>query len=403
MKSLRLNQNRRRWYTTTSGRQCSAECFSVAGSDDGGCALVKRKLLTVCRLPFVVCLLIFSFAACGKIGDPLPPIPRAPLIVNELTVAQQGAQLVLSFPLVRSNRAPKLQRVDIYRLLESTGDPQGVTPESFSTRAGVIASLTTDQLPAASGPVTYLDPLDLKSSARNIRYRYAVRLVDTTGQAADFSNYAVIAPLFDLAMPPINLQAVQSERQVEITWAPSAANESGSQPANIAAYNLYRRTGDVLTKLNANPLTQPSFIDRDFQFGATYQYIVRALSFLPGNASLNTAIESNPSAPLTHIPKDTFPPSAPTNVTIASINALVSIFWPLNSEPDVAGYNIYRATSADTPPAQWLKLNPQLHKTASFRDDRVEVGKQYFYRIAAVDIYGNESLRSEVVSETVNP
>ena len=150
-----------------------------------------------------------------------------------------------------------------------------------------------------------------------------------------------------------------------------------------------------------NVVDRPAFCD--FQFGATYQYIVRALSFLPGNASLNTAIESNPSAPLTHIPKDTFPPSAPTNVTIASINALVSIFWPLNSEPDVAGYNIYRATSADTPPAQWLKLNPQLHKTASFRDDRVEVGKQYFYRIAAVDIYGNESLRSEVVSETVNP
>ena len=107
--------------------------------------------------------------------------------------------------------------------------------------------------------------------------------------------------------------------------------------------------------------------------------------------------------PLAHTPKDTFPPVAPGPVTIASIGGIVSLFWPLNQETDIAGYNLYRAEQENTPPEKWIKLNPQLHRTASFRDDRVQVGKQYFYQITAVDIYGNESARSATVSETVNP
>jgi hypothetical protein len=348
------------------------------------------------------CLLV-SLSACGKIGDPLPPIPRAPLVINELNVTQQGTQLVLSFPLVRNARAPKLQRVDVYRLAEGINEPLGLTAETFATRAALIGSLTAEQLPSTTATVTYQDPLDLNGSARDVRYRYAVRLVNESGQAADFSNYATIMPVRDLAAAPGNLQVTQREKEIEITWAAPASNESGTTPANVAAYNLYRRAGETVIKLNDQPLTTTRFIDRNFQFGAKYEYFVRPLSLPPGTDALTAAIEGNASQPLAHMPQDTFPPVTPTSVTIASINNLVSIFWPLNAEPDVAGYNIYRAEAEDTPAARWVKLNPQLHKTASFRDDRVQVGKQYFYQITAVDVYGNESPRSATVSETVNP
>lgn len=362
---------------------------------------IKERVPTFCLLISAFCLLPFGFAGCGKIGDPLPPIPRAPLIVEELTVAQQGTQLVLSFPLVRGRNAPKLQRVDIYRLIESAGDPAGLSQEAFSERAALITSI--EQIPAQTSTITYRDPLDLKTTARNQRYRYAVRLVNGAGQAADFSNYANAEPLLDLSLPPANLSAVQREKEIELSWSPPAANESGTTPANVAGYNLYRRTGESVVKLNSEPLQQPRFIDRNFAFGTSYQYTARALSLLPGNAAVSAAIESNESAPLAHTPKDTFPPAAPGPVTIASIGGIVSLFWPLNQETDVAGYNLYRAEEENTPPEKWIKLNPQLHKTASFRDDRVQVGKQYFYQITAVDIYGNESARSEIKSETVNP
>jgi len=365
-----------------------------------GISLLAPSLPRSLALSLLLSLLFF-LSGCGKIGDPLPPVPRAPLVIEELNVAQQGTQLVLRFPLVRTARSPKLQRIDIYRLIESVNAPLGLSQEAFSTQAGVIASI--EQIPAQTSTLTYLDPLDLKTTTRNQRYRYAIRLINAAGQAADFSNYAFAEPLLDLALPPAGLQVIQREKEIELNWTAPSANESGTTPANVAGYNLYRKTGETVIKLNPEPLQQPRFIDRNFAFGANYQYTVRALSLLPGNASLSAAIETNESAPLAHTPKDTFPPVAPGPVTIASIGGIVSLFWPLNQETDIAGYNLYRAEDENTPPEKWIKLNPQLHKTASFRDDRVQVGKQYFYQITAVDIYGNESTRSTTVGETVNP
>jgi len=318
-----------------------------------------------------------------------------------LNIVQQGTRLVLSFPLVRTPRAPKLQRIDIYRLVDSASDPPGITLEAFSARANLITSV--DQIPNQTSNIVYTDQLDLKTGARNLRYRYAVRLINQAGQAADFSNYATIIPLFDLTLPPTGLSVTQREKEIELDWQPPATNESGTGPANVAGYNLYRQKGETVIKLNDAPLSETRFVDRSFEFGAEYRYFVRALSLLPGNANLAAAIESNESEPLVHTPKDTFPPVAPGPVTIASIGGIVSLFWPLNQETDIAGYNLYRAESEQTPEQQWIKLNPQLHKTASFRDERVQVGRQYFYRITAVDVYGNESPRSETVNETVNP
>lgn len=356
-----------------------------------------------CLLIFAFCLLPLIFTGCGKMGDPLPPIPRAPLIVNELTVVQQGSQLQLSFPFVRPARAERMERIDIFRLVEPESAAPGLTQADFEARASVIASIPGDQVKPGASTITYQDALDLTRQTKGVRYRYAVRLFNRDGRAADFSNYADITPLTDLASAPVNLQATLTQTELRLSWAPPPANENGTAPANVAGYNLYRRAGDSFVKINAQPLSEPRFVEKAFQFATTYEFIVRALSFTPGNANLNQAIEGNASAPLVYTPKDTFAPAAPTSITIASINAQVSLFWPSNAEPDLAGYNIYRAEEENASAEKWIKLNPKLHTPTTFRDDRVMVGKQYFYRLTAVDVFGNESARSDTVSETVNP
>jgi fibronectin type 3 domain-containing protein len=40
-------------------------------------------------------------------------------------------------------------------------------------------------------------------------------------------------------------------------------------------------------------------------------------------------------------------------------------------------------------------------KTPSFRDDKVQMGHEYFYSVSAVDERGNESGRSEEANEAI--
>src|SRR5215813_5982390 len=372
------------------------------GDGETGRERDKEKSLFLRLLVPLSPLLFVFFGACGKIGDPLPPIPRARLNIDELGIEQQGTKLILSFPFTRTART-RLQRVDVYRLIEPTDAPQGLPIETFSEKAHVIYSIPADEIPLNSSKVVYNDTLEMRSELRNKRYRYAVRMFNTAGQAADFSSYAMIEPLFNLSLPPANLNAKQFETRIEMTWDQPTGNMNETSPANIAGYNIYRREGESVFRVNPEPLREPRFIDHNFQFGANYKYIVRCLSFSPGKASLSEAIESNDSPTLDYTPKDTFPPAPPKPVTIASINSIVSLFWPLNAEPDVVGYSIYRTEDENAPPEKWIKLNQELYKTASFRDERVQVGKRYFYQITAIDAYGNESVRSETVSETVAP
>ncbi|MGH9767570.1 MAG: hypothetical protein ACREAB_09075, partial [Blastocatellia bacterium] len=99
------------------------------------------------------------------------------MIIEELSVAQQGSQLVLSFPFTRTPRT-RLQRVDVYRLVEPANAPLGLTEDSFSERATIINSVPADRIPLNQSTITYNDALDLENGQRNSRYRYAVRLVN---------------------------------------------------------------------------------------------------------------------------------------------------------------------------------------------------------------------------------
>lgn len=368
----------------------------------------ESKFANSARLPSPVCCLLFLLAclllaACGKIGDPLPPIPRAPLVVNELTAEQRGTDVILTFPITRPPRARNIKRVDIYRTVEMPSVPLGLPVEEFSTRATVIASIPGAQLPPGSATITFTDPIDFKQTVGGARLRYAVRLVDVEDRAADFSNYAMLTPLGELAGPPTDLQTKLSQTAIELTWQPPAANISGSAPANLVGYNVYRTTGSLTAKLNAQPLKEPRYVDRQFQFGTPYEYTVRSVSLPNPGAPLTAAIESNPSASVKITPVDTFPPSAPASITIASVGGVMSLFWPSNPEPDVIGYNVYRTEDANAPPAQWTKLTPRPITTITFSDKQVQVGKRYYYQITAVDNAGNESARSETQSEIVNP
>ena len=139
------------------------------------------------------------------------------------------------------------------------------------------------------------------------------------------------------------------------------------------------------------------FDDKSFEFGSEYSYFVRTVS-LGANGE---PLESANSETVKVTPKDTFPPDAPTALTIAAAPSSISIFFATNLERDIAGYKVYRSTDPNLPKTEWNLLTPQLLKTNTFQDANVESGKIYYYYLIAVDKSGNLSPISDVVSETI--
>jgi len=95
------------------------------------------------------------------------------------------------------------------------------------------------------------------------------------------------------------------------------------------------------------------------------------------------------------------PPSAPTGVSATPGNAQVTVDWANNPEGDIAGYNIYRSTTAGS---GHTKLNGSLLTQSLYTDNAVTNGTRYYYKVTAVDIDSLESLQSaEVNAMPVQP
>jgi predicted small lipoprotein YifL len=351
----------------------------------------------------IVLFLLASSAGCGKRRPPLPPVENIPQRTELLSGAQRGNQVILSWPAPRRNAPDEsvqsIRRVDVYRVAERPDAPLPLTEEEFSTRATLIGSVSDTEIRQAHEELNYTDTLTLTEP---VRLRYAVRYVNAAGQRAAFSNFLLIEPATRVSQPPA-LTAVTnaSESTVLVRWQPPPANVDGSTPVNLLGYNVYRtdrsQTEPGQTPLNKALVNGTEFPDQTFRFGEEYVYIVRAVSLGTGGSQ----VESLNSNAVSITPKDIFPPTAPTSITVAAAPGKLSLFWPANPERDVAGYNIFRATDPNQPKESWTKLNRALYERTTYQDEAVDAGKRYYYYLTAVDSAGNISPPSDVVSELV--
>jgi len=362
------------------------------------------------RKSTLILLIALASAACGKVGAPVPPV-RLTQRTTQLAAIQRGSDILLTWPaplLVSDEKSTSyVARADIYRLTEQRDEEPVLDPEDFEEMAELIESLDRPQMEAqikTFGRLQFTDALDLRraSDLANTRVRYAVRYANARGQTAAFSNTIALEPAPGISLPP-GAPSVTGEAQdaISLSWDAPEADITGARPAPVAGYNIYRRNekrNQPGNPLNSEPLSEPRYVDTKFQYGNDYIYVARALS-----QGANGLIESADSEPLAFTPVDRFPPSVPDPVSIASANGVISLFWPSSPERDVVGYNVYRADSENAPEDGWTKLNAQPLSPVTFRDDRVVLDNRYYYRVAAVDRFDNESAPSKVVSETANP
>lgn len=95
---------------------------------------------------------------------------------------------------------------------------------------------------------------------------------------------------------------------------------------------------------------------------------------------------SEPSPTQEIMPRDTFPPAPPEGLSSIYSAGAVELIWTANTEPDLAGYNVYRLEGS-TP----QRLNKDILKTPIFRDTTATAGATLSYDVTAVDLSGNES------------
>lgn len=359
--------------------------------------LLSRIIKIKASLAFIALIGLFGLS-CGKRSVPLPPIERVSQRA-EISGSQRGNIVVLSWTLPARNAengsVKKIDHVDIYRLIEPLSSPQSLTEENFASRSNLIGSVAVGKDDFSKQTLSYSDPLEF--AGQNARLRYAIRFVNESGQKAAFSNFLLIEPTSKVADKPINLTAEITEEAVRLKWDAPSANVDGSVPANILGYNIYRNIEQgAPTIQNQTPQNTTEYSDKLFQFGAKYSYYVRTVSL--GNDG--QPIESFNSNTVGVAPKDIFPPSPPTAITIAAAPQNLAIFFAVNPEGDVAGYKIYRTTDPEMKKSEWELLTPELLKTNTFRDANVQSNKTYYYYLIAVDNAGNASEPSEVVSET---
>jgi hypothetical protein len=343
---------------------------------------------------------------CGAPGEPTPPKPIIPKPVTDLSAHQLGGNVVLNFTLpTQSEGGDRLvgpPSIEIFRGERPSGGSAKLTTRLVYTLPSAVVDTYVH-----GGVIEFRDPLIPSSSAAQ-EMVYMVRARSSKKRASADSNVVSVRVL-PVPAPPAAVRAAVTESAIELSWSAPA---EGASAGSVVGYRVYRATLPAATQLPPDftdvsqlhlaggleligPAPSTSFRDTQFSFGATYVYIVRSIGGAEGQS-----VESGDSKPIIVMPKDTFPPAAPQRLIFVIAPATqtdpahVELSWDINTEPDLAGYWVYRSEQPDNP---GQRLTPQLLLSPTFRDMTALPGKRYFYRVTAVDRSGNESPLSSSV------
>ncbi|HTO89767.1 MAG TPA: fibronectin type III domain-containing protein [Candidatus Sulfotelmatobacter sp.] len=131
--------------------------------------------------------------------------------------------------------------------------------------------------------------------------------------------------------------------------------------------------------------TRQSVVVRGLSSGTTYYFAIRAEDDAGNLAPISNVVQWN-------WVYDTAPPAAPSGVSAAKAGANVQVSWSANSEPDLQGYSVYRATASSGP---YSKISSSVLTGLSYVDTAVPAGvSSVWYEVTATDNSDNESARS---------
>src|SRR5690554_2227762 len=189
------------------------------------------------------------------------------------------------------------------------------------------------------------------------------------------------------APQPQGLLAVHEERTVTLKWSYPTSTQNNDD--KIVRFNIYDSQDGKLQLINTDPIVRiNNFKEFDYIFTTNRSGIILNLIVAPVSLTMK---EGPVSEIFTYTLVDDTAPAIITGLeALPNMNGEVELTWPISTEVDALGYNIYRANRIK---GDFKKLNKELIPLLAnyFVDRPAALQTSYFYRITAVDESGNES------------
>lgn len=211
------------------------------------------------------------------------------------------------------------------------------------------------------------------------RYSYAVTAVDSHGfESGTSAPVTVAVGDVEAPAPPTALATTVQGSDVLLSWNPPALE------AHDLAYHVYRETPAGWKHLEAVPLSSPTYTDQKLANG-TYRYRVTAT-----DTANNESSPSNESEATVRI---AIPPAPVLLVSSPVSGGVLDLAWQTPPGNGQYTYLVHRSLNEAGP---FNRLTSSAITSNSFRDSGLGNGSVYFYRVTALDRFGNEGEPSNV-------
>jgi hypothetical protein len=325
-------------------------------------------------------LVAASLWACGKKGDPLPPLQIVPAAVTDLSAALSGGEITLAFTVPAADpNDPVLvapERIEIYRL----DTPPGGKPPAVVSAVGqkeylrgeiavrppeaVVPAGAPAAAPAPGERATFVEPLEAASTAESRTYV----TVGVVGRSRRGPTAVVTVPLATLPPPPQTITATNDERSLILTW------ESDGKAFRV--FSVADASGSSPTLVTPKPITEARFA-APVEFGRERCFTVRTV--LVADAA---TVEGPPSSVQCLTAVDRYPPPAPTGLRAIQEGTAIALTWNPSDAADLAGYVVLRGDASGTDLQPLVKAPI---RELTYQDSTVQPGATYTYSVYAVD------------------
>ncbi len=385
-------------------------------------------------------------AGCANPGPPRSPSLQLPEMVSDLSAERIGDRVHLRWTTPsRTTDGLDIKGALAAEICRSAGAPPPKT--NAASKKAPPACIAVQKVPTSPGAASAWDDLPQALLADPVGLlTYRIQILNAAGRSAGASSSAAFAASGAAPAPVDSLTASASEAGGVLTWkahdggeallvdlartdlaqrnSPSAAGarRSSAPVAAPARHGKGARSnqadadfGEIHLRARAEATVAAAdglagTVDTSAEMGENYRYVAEQVRVVTLDGR-TLEIRSQPTVPVTLAMRDTFPPKAPTGLATipgetealngSSAISYIDLSWEPNSEPDLAGYFVYRqlARPNGDPQGPLGKMTPLPIAAPAYRDVAVAPGQRYIYLVTAVDASGNESAPSAKAQE----